>query len=379
MCRTGGRRCPGQSTPEGRATRNARRRAQYAAKKAATSGANIGQDSDIVTFSDSSPKIDSLADKMAFEENRAVDSVGTSGDGPFNLVMVPQKNPFTNPAGVLEHAITGTIDYSKLDDESYQYFGFTKYEDDRIFSGYEGYEPSLDMSREETYGLDRTEEDVVQAFTNSAYLFMNEYAFDHSKIDSLPDQSELEGKMGWCPEDELMDRIVERGAVFEGTRSRQALKSLTQVLDGALLHGAGVQRRVYRGIGASEIEREGDIKHVDKWVDEHRSVGTIVSFDGYTSSSTSAETANDFACSVKQNKRVVYEIITPQGLSVECLTSSSNENEVILPREQKYAVVGVQKDIDRHKRLIVVQMIAVNSKGEILDGTNADPVESLFK
>jgi hypothetical protein len=78
---------------------------------------------------------------------------------------------------------------------------------------------------------------------------------------------------------------------------------------------------------------------------------------------------------------MLFEILTPEGVNVTSVSEYRSEREVLLPRNQTYVVVG-------HKEIVndedypeynqkVVQLVAINSKGEVLDGTNADEPPSI--
>lgn len=78
---------------------------------------------------------------------------------------------------------------------------------------------------------------------------------------------------------------------------------------------------------------------------------------------------------------MLFEILTPEGVNVTSVSEYRSELEVLLPRNQTYVVVG-------HKEIVndedypeynqkVVQLVAINSKGEVLDGTNADEPPSI--
>lgn len=63
------------------------------------------------------------------------------------------------------------------------------------------------------------------------------------------------------------------------------------------------------------------------------------------------------------------EISTPAGMNVSSVSRIKGEAEVLLPRGARYVVVGRYST----DAAVVLQMVAVNSKGELLDGTNDDP------
>jgi hypothetical protein len=77
---------------------------------------------------------------------------------------------------------------------------------------------------------------------------------------------------------------------------------------------------------------------------------------------------------------ILFEVLTPEGVNVTSVSEYKSECEVLLPRNQTYVVVGHKTIIDKYypeDNKKVVQLVAINSKGEVLDGTNADEPPSI--
>src|SRR5699024_4041978 len=74
------------------------------------------------------------------------------------------------------------------------------------------------------------------------------------------------------------------------------------------------------------------------------------------------------------NHGLVYEILTPEGINITDKSHYTTEHEVVLPRDSKYIVAGVQKSQNGGA---CVQLVAVNNNGEVLAGTNSDEPRSI--
>lgn len=114
---------------------------------------------------------------------------------------------------------------------------------------------------------------------------------------------------------------------------------------------------------------------VDNWINNHGRLGQTVSFSSYTSTSTCISVASRMS-----NEGILFEILTPEGVNITSVSEYTSEREVLLPRNQTYAVVGHKTIVDEYYpecNVQVVQLVAINSKGEVLDGTNADEPPSI--
>lgn len=443
MCRTGGRRCPGQDTPEGRAARNARRRAQYAARKgkggtasgnpteANTSAPtaivddvnvvptaeklnNLLNGPDTVTVkpsmkvstiqedSTTSEKLElgkvspifekgelgSLKDTMANEEEASDNSKGVNqldmpDHGASGLRHEQRPDGKGNvPKYELSTVMKGTIDYDKLDDESYRYFGFTEGFSYDTVAGTKSYSDKELKAAE----LSPSERGAILAYTGSSYEELNRALYNPEKYysnreDNPTDLSEeeLEEKMS------LGESIFLKDYYWNAPVGKDKYQMMAKKLDEALVKGNKVQRRVFRGVNFTELgfndidpwSKEYPTRR-DAWIDENRSVGTVIEYKGYLSSSLTPQKAASFG----KSSGIVYEMITPEGLAVETNSYHKGEKEVLLPRNCKFVVVGVQKGVqspaDHWDKCTLIQLVAVNSKGEILDGTNSDPLDEPF-
>lgn len=279
---------------------------------------------------------------------------------------------FDNKGGYFnELVVSGKVDYTKLNNQNYRELGFKEHTigakpkviemkeymaQDRIFK-----------LGEEEAKLDSSEWDAVNEISTDSYEWINGALYSE-------DPSQL-----------LEDNDV----------SPVYLDELTKNIDSALSKGPKKQRTLYRGVRKdSRIFRTEDNKEIsaDKWVSENLKVGEEIIFDGYQSASPNPEVAIDYAGGAELSMMsylrkkglggggLLYEIITPEGLNIASVSDFPEEQEVLLPRKARYVVVGVEKSnvIFESKGSAdtnIVRLMATNSKGEILDGTNSDEIE----
>lgn len=137
------------------------------------------------------------------------------------------------------------------------------------------------------------------------------------------------------------------------------------------------QRIVYRGI-VNESHIIQSSRDVDSWIKEHGQLGQTLTFNSYTSTTASVDRARSI--SGKDSSGMIFEILTPEGINVTSVSEYKDEKEILLPRNQTYVVVGHKTIVDEYGPEFnqkVVQLVAINSKGEVLDGTNADEPPSI--
>lgn len=149
---------------------------------------------------------------------------------------------------------------------------------------------------------------------------------------------------------------------------------LIERLDRVTRAGGKQTRVVYRGTSLTSIQ-----------MDKEPDVGDDISFPTFQSTSSNPSVALLFGKTAVDDNRdtgveepmLIMEISTPEGISVGNVAGPEYEAEVILPRGARYVVVGKYKLDPKLGDGTVVQMVAVNSKGELLDGTNDDPTPQL--
>lgn len=181
-------------------------------------------------------------------------------------------------------------------------------------------------------------------------------------------------------------------------RNDTAVRNIVSSLDNALLKASqnGLQRTLYRGVDADSVLFRRSSAKV--WAQNNLLVGEEIVFPGFQSCSNSPVVGLDYA----RRGGLVYEIVTPEGLNISFTSDFPDEQETLLPRQSRFLVVSrdelnvhvSQKDeknvgenvaqssaqrdlttITRSLPVTFVRLLALNSRGEILDGTNSDTRE----
>ena len=267
--------------------------------------------------------------------------------------------------------VSGRIDPDLLNEDSWKNFGLKSDEDwnDSGFCSYEKPESTYEAwSENEMEGMSFSEQTCCRVFTSSAYedyaniLYGNDEPYSESfeRFDDSPDAFDKEDKYYY--------------QLIRNVGTRDAVKQITRNLDLAMSKSPKNQRVVYRGV-SEDSTMIRDAGGVDNWVTNHGQLGQTISFSSYTSTSTCISVANNMSTG-----GILFEVLTPEGVNVTSVSEYKSECEVLLPRNQTYVVVGHKTIIDKYypeDNKKVVQIVAINSKGEILDGTNADEPPSI--
>ena len=396
MCRLASiRRCPSHSDPVAIAARNARRRAAYAAKKAALKAAsvsetNVAPTSGNVSVPDNTPapKMKNIYSAVKFDFDEYDDKgmaelVGKAyvrvykqiyTDESLNITYQKQSGNLVKAGYLAPHYVRGVINYNNLDEESYLAFGFQNPHESP-----DGYQPiglpvrtMRKLSEIELRKLHSIEKLAAKFFTSNHYDWFNNILYGRNTELPEPDESYKKfAKQGYGIFDgDKQEDAHETFNIPSKYRTKETVDKICSVLDDALSHGPKRQRILYRGKkGYSSIFNKAG--SVSDWVDQNMPLGKEVVFDGYQSASPCFDIARQYSGRVG----LIYEILTPEGVNVTDISQYENEREVILPRQARYVVVGVHKNVkckgDYKGRTTIVQLVAINEKGEILDGTNS--------
>lgn len=272
--------------------------------------------------------------------------------------------------------LSGVLDYTKLNEHSEEELGFRKIEKGEAYDVTEvdknlSLMDYTNLGEMEVKNMTKDDKRALTFFTSNSYTWVNDALFS-KKVDAV---SKYEKAL---PEDASLEENIK-----SYQQNKEVLKKVSKHLDEALTKGPKQQRVLYRGIRSSaSFFRDEDGEHITagEWTDANLEVGKEIKFDGYQSSSPKMSGASSYM----GNNGMLYEIVTPEGVNVESITEFHGEEEVTLPRGARYTVVGIHKGVDVKvskystlKNNVVVRLMAINSKGEILDGTNSDPVEPL--
>jgi hypothetical protein len=99
---------------------------------------------------------------------------------------------------------------------------------------------------------------------------------------------------------------------------------------------------VYSGKGIAIPEDKTPIEHIQ----ELHKIGETYSRPSYTSTSTNPAVASFFTDSNgATDVPIVYEYLTTEGAPLRKLSALSVEDEVLLPRDKKFTIVGVKNEI----------------------------------
>lgn len=280
-------------------------------------------------------------------------------------------------------SVSGVLDYTKLGSESSDAaLGFVDFE--KVDGGnlkLDLYELRSKINQQTLRGIGEAEVKDLSAddrtalnyFTSNSYEWVNQALFNR-EVSDVTKYSETKKKA----EDMTLTE-----AIGSYDHHKEVLKNIANHLDEALTKGKKQQRTLYRGVkGYADFLRDenGNKIEASQWVDKNLKVGGEIVFDGYQSATPAAEGLGAYS----SDDGIIYEIITPEGVNVESITAFSGECEVTLPRQARYTVASITKNVDvqinsygTRRDNTVVRLIAINSKGEVLDGTNSDPVEPI--
>lgn len=408
MCRSiaeGNRKCPCQSDPQKRAQYNTRKRAVYFAKKMNISCPDTGTQ-EYQQLLEKMPIKYSRMDKLnvtsrelkSYHENwdHKVDEIFEKYDDLYsdkknlmrgNVIYQDKLNISTvsNDGALVDnhyfssHSVQGVPNYNVFDEESYKMFGFDTVDDDydkkKIRSRVLEDDDMYDLSSMELRHLSFEEMAALRFYSSGHFEQLNTILY-HGESHLDPFQNG-EDTSDFFTGDNLfrMDSYSLDVVAF----NKKFVQELTGYLDSALEQGPKMQRVVYRGMSDDRFYETGGTAH--DWLKKNIALGQEIVFDGYQSTTYSYRTAkNTYA----EDNGVVFEIMTPDGLNITAVSEFEEEQEVLLPRKSRYMVVGVHEgvkaDIHGSDSVInVVQLIAINDTGEIVNADNKKKLEKVFE
>ena len=373
MCRAtfeGGRRCPSHTNPVLIAAYNAKRRERYAARKLQPETTHVGVP---VPPATANPNVHPLFKDGGY---RVADS--SQGLENLNLTQETVEGALVENGYFSDKVTHGVINYNNITPESYKEFGFEdpsdSFQNQKSFTVQE----MMDLSELELEGLNPHEKQGLRYFTSSGYRWMNEALYS-GEVESTTVENKdysIFNEDPWAT-NARVDNYDEN-----------ALHQLCNAIDSAMEKAPKKQRIVYRGMSlynkvfGKESEFDDPYNYeersaaLSKWIDENLKLGQEIKFDGYQSSTPHKGTATNYA----GQGGLVYEILTSEGINVTSISHFSNEREVLLPRDARYMVVGVNEAEDSGgSEYKVVQLVAINESGAVLDGTNTSPLADLPK
>jgi hypothetical protein len=391
MCRPntlGGRRCPSHSNPVAIANRNARRRAQYATRAGKTIQPETTHLGSIVTRSTTTDAFGNPFAKTEFHGKRGsallakTDADRTPYD-KLNITHETYAGELVDLNYINAKQVSGVINYTNLDEDSYLEFGFKPIdadgENNRITMTDET--DIAHLSEVEIATLTEEEKVALRIFTSSHYRTINRALYAENEDGSLkaaiPDQNAS------YFEDLDLDAAMEE-EYYGGIRyTPEFLTDLTTHIDSAMEKAPHKQRTVYRGMSGANpvfmnaIKQSGYQPNAGtEWVKDNVKLGQEMVFDGYQSSSVDMGIALDYAGG---GSGVVYEIITSSGVNATSISAFSHEKEVILPRNARYMVVGVHQGVKlrNYGNMNVIQLVEINEQGAVTEEGNHTPPPAL--
>lgn len=146
------------------------------------------------------------------------------------------------------------------------------------------------------------------------------------------------------------------------------IESIDRILD----NSPKVNKIVYRGLRANSsvllnVPGRNKNEKIANYANNVHKIGNVIEYAGYQSTSTDATMAKNFASS-----GILFQIMTPEGANIKCISKYSAESEVLTPRNSRYVIVGNQEFVQHGKNFFIVQMVAVNKNNEILNSYNGD-------
>jgi hypothetical protein len=153
----------------------------------------------------------------------------------------------------------------------------------------------------------------------------------------------------------------------------EAMEKQIALLDSAIAKAAPVDtpRKLYRGMVIPN-----HIEDLNQFFEDKFTPGTVFSQKSYMSTSLNPSLAVTFSepFTVPQNRTVIMEIISKNGapLGNDLSAMGIKEQEVLLPRNTKFKVVAIQRDVhfvwgnsepgsfDRDVKRTIIQVIAVD-------------------
>lgn len=431
MCRKGGRRCPGQY--ENREQINARRRARYAERKAAGDlpyqkrrrekaarealrlaeehmsknastkstklshyrpsvlkdnpcgdyeiyiyPKNNGKDYEPGTYTEVKPIISS-GKKLFHREEKA------SYDSSSNLYYRENYGSLVDCGYASSKTIQGKFDYRNISEFDETLAGFNPIGDSDspyVFSKGIHYDTAEEISLVETEDVTDLEGAAISKFTGAYYKNIN-HALHYNEVKEISEE-EKERIENLSDDDffEKMNYDIDFG------QDEISVKRVAKLLDSAIDKAPKVQKVVYRGVqefGTASIDRAGG---AENWIKQNYVPGEEIVIDGYQSSTPDPNIALEY---FSGSNGALFEIVTPEGLNITNKSGLKGEKEVLLPRGSRYVVSSVRKvneviyedsDVEfespqQAENVTIVRLIAINSQGEVLDGTNSDTRKEL--
>lgn len=262
----------------------------------------------------------------------------------YNIKFDENNSPLTQFNYEAKVKATGKINPKTLTKDSWKDFGFSgpnilkmKSTTSELFLYNKASEQELEKLTDE-------EKNSIKFFTSSAFANFNRTLFGKRKISKIEEVKEFKN-------------------------------NVKNIDSGLAKNPSNLTRIVYRGVKptASAIGVDKDDTYKDKeekinsYIDKNFEIGKTVDFKGYQSTSLDPQVATSWA----DKDGIVFEIMSPKGLNITSISQNAEETEVLMPRNTKYMIVGVQKSDElefsyRSKPSHIIQLVAIDENNNIL-------------
>lgn len=258
------------------------------------------------------------------------------------LKFSENKSPLTSFNYARKMNIEGKINPKIINNDSWKEFGFSGPNILKMKATNNELKFYNQASVQEISVLSDREKEALQFFTSSSFADFNKYVFNATSIDK------------------------EKQAVFN---------NIKETLDNALNKSPKISKIVYRGvktsasvIGINEDDDYGKrMEKLNNYVNNNFKLGSKVAFSGYQSTALDPSVATSWA----ERDGIVFEIMSPNGVNLTSISRNPEETEVLMPRNTKYMVIGVQKGDDlpfsyRAKPSHIIQLVAIDDDNNVL-------------
>lgn len=359
MCRAGGRRCEHHWTQAQKDADNARRRGLYALKHG--------------TLTQSAPERSEV-----------------SQSDSCNLTSTPQDSSLADASLYSEESLSGRINPASITDESYLDYGFQK-PTGHFSSGLsksekdDHYKLTILNSTKNLEALTVDEKVALGVFTTNQYKSLSLYLHDSPQAPDLTTDAATEEwndnneeivqktfTQYFADDEEAAYRArgidqscASKASTAVVSQTVEGMSSYVETLDSAFTKADGRQRIIYRGESLSKTSHF-DTLDVKEYLAQNMQLGSKVSFKGVQSTSVNVENARKY-CGGYETDGIMYEIRSASGINIQELSSFPYEQEVLLPRNSQYRVVGVHyvEGATRNATNAVVQLVEVDDEDNI--------------
>lgn len=374
MCRStldGGRRCPSHTDPVLIANRNARRREKYAKAHLKSKGQHT-EAGNQVSHSVSTQGFEHSLFGYKSNDKVLYQKVNDGNENAFGLSAQEYKGLLVDTGYVSAQQTSGLLNYTKLDEDSYKEFGFKDPEEPR-YTQVE-FTQLKDFSKAELEEHSLAEKKALKTFTSNDYKWINTALYGKGTLKSETEQEAQNYKSNY---DDKTDSIDYSPIPFE-KQTPSRLKDVVQALDSALDKAPKQQRILYRGM-FSYHPAWGSPDELSKYIDKNYAIGKEFKFDGYQSTTYNPT----MAAASASHGGLIFEISTPSGVNVTSVSEYDTEEECILPRDSRYMIVGIHKDVnfisqigkeshhpDYREGVTIIQMVEITETGHVKNETN---------